>query len=179
MGMKNISKNFIFEEKKGFTLIELLIVIAVTAILMSVVFVALNPLARFQEARNNTRWSDVEAILSAIKLHQVDNKGSYLPALDNLKVGSEYMIGTGEDGCGAYSAACNAVNLQTDCVDLTGLKTAGYLPDVPIDKKANSDATEEFTFYYLMKHDNGAITVGACNPEKGLADSVPSIYVKR
>ena len=38
--------------KKGFTLIELLIVIAIIAVLAGAVFVALDPLTRFRDARN-------------------------------------------------------------------------------------------------------------------------------
>lgn len=37
---------------KGFTLIEILVVIAIIAILATVVFVALDPVTRFADARN-------------------------------------------------------------------------------------------------------------------------------
>ena len=60
---------------KGFTLIELLIVIAIIAILAAVVFVSLDPLTRFQDARDARRWTDVDAVLSAMKLDQVDQGG--------------------------------------------------------------------------------------------------------
>jgi len=80
---------------RGFTLIELLIVIAVMAILTSVVFVALNPLGRFQDARNNRRWTDVNAILQAVKLDQVDNGGLYVEEITNLTADLYYMIGEG------------------------------------------------------------------------------------
>lgn len=166
-------------KQRGFTLIELLIVIAVMAILMSVVFVALNPMARFEDARNNTRWTDVDAILSAIKLHQVDNDGRYLDSISALTEGTEYMIGTGEDGCGSYSSACNSVNVQPDCVDLEPLATNGYLPSVPYDEKGDPAASDDFTFYYLIKHSNGAITIGSCNPEQGSNETMPNISVKR
>lgn len=52
--------------KKGFTLIEILVVIALIAILAAVTIVALNPGKAFQDARNSTRSSDVNAILNAI-----------------------------------------------------------------------------------------------------------------
>ena len=69
------------KKTKGFTLIELLIVIAIIAIIAAVVFVALDPLTRFQDARDASRWSDTAALLSAIKVDQVDNGGSYLTAV--------------------------------------------------------------------------------------------------
>ncbi|MFA5076493.1 MAG: prepilin-type N-terminal cleavage/methylation domain-containing protein [Patescibacteria group bacterium] len=145
--------------KKGFTLIELLIVIAIIAILAAVVFVALDPLTRFRQARNSTRWSDITAVLDAVKVHQVDNSGSYLASVTALTAGNYYTIGTcatgGDDGCTAKTT-------QAACVDLTGLVTAGYLGKVPMDP---STGTAAETDYYLMKSSAGAITVGACDPE--------------
>ena len=81
--------------KKGFTLIELLIVIAIIAIVASVVFVALNPVARFQDARDSQRWQDIEAVVGAARLHQIDNLGKLPTGIDDtLK-----MIGTDATGC--------------------------------------------------------------------------------
>ncbi|GAG40306.1 unnamed protein product, partial [marine sediment metagenome] len=51
--------------RKAFTLIELLVVIAIIAILAAVVFVALNPVKRFEDARNTTRSSAVNELLTA------------------------------------------------------------------------------------------------------------------
>lgn len=172
--------------RKGFTLIELLIVIAVMAILTTVVFVALNPLARFQDSRNNRRRTDVNAILQAIKLHQVDNSGSYLTAIQTIIDGSnqdlEFMIGEGDSGdysggLTGLSSACDAVDLS-GMVDLSGLTSAGYLPDIPYDPSI-STADYDFSFYYLIVHTNGAITIGACGPEQGSAATTPTITVKR
>ena len=53
--------------QRGFTLIELLIVIAIIAILAGVVFVSLDPLQRFLDARDAARWTDVTAVLSAVR----------------------------------------------------------------------------------------------------------------
>lgn len=57
--------------KKGFTLIELLIVIAVLAILTTVVVVVLNPAQMLAEARDSQRLSDLSSIQSAISLYLV------------------------------------------------------------------------------------------------------------
>jgi len=81
--------------KKGFTLIELLIVIAIIAIVATVVFVALDPITRFKEARNAQRWQDVEAVADAVRLYQVDNLGQVPVGVDqNWK-----MLGTDIVGC--------------------------------------------------------------------------------
>ncbi len=144
------------KNKKGFTLIELLIVIAIIAILAAVVFVALDPLTRFQNARNSQRWSDVTNILSAIKLDQVDNGGSYLTAIGATTAGNYYMIGTGSG-----NGACTA-QATTGHVDITGLVTEGYLGSVPTDP---SGGTAAETGYYLMRASTGIITIGSCEPE--------------
>ncbi|MCD4761647.1 type II secretion system GspH family protein, partial [bacterium] len=85
----------LLKKQQGFTLIELLIVIGVIAILAALAFVALNPLARFQDARNAERWSDVNAILGAIKLDQVDNGGTYNDVIVALTSDLYYQIGAG------------------------------------------------------------------------------------
>ena len=154
--------------RKGFTLIELLIVIAIIAILAVVVFVALDPLTRFEKARDAQRWSDVEAVLSAVKLDQVDNGGSYLASVaTGITAGDYHTIGTnGATGC---DAGCTAQTTQADCVDLTALATDGYIASIPLD---SSTGTAELTDYYLMKTSTGALEVGSCDPEDATTISV-------
>lgn len=145
--------------QRGFTLIELLIVIAIIAILAAAVFVALDPIQRFQESRDAKRWSDINNVLGAIKVDQVDNGGSYLSAISALTAGSEYQIGTAGSGC---DSGCTAVTTEAACVDLTGLVTEGYLGSVPMDP---SSGTAAETDYYLTRAASGIVTVGACDPE--------------
>lgn len=152
--------------KKGFTLIELLIVIAIIAILAVVVFVALDPLSRFQSARDAQRWSDVTAMLDAAKLNQVDNNGAYIAAISGLTAGSYYTIGTCASG---GDSGCTAQTTLAACADLTGLTTAGQLPSVPLDPSIGTAAK---TGYYIMRASTGVLTVGACAPEKATAISV-------
>lgn len=152
--------------KTGFTLIELLIVIAIIAILAVVVFVALDPLTRFQKARDAQRYSDVIAVLDSIKLDQVDNGGSYIAAVSGLTNGSFYTIGTcATDG----NTGCTAKTTLAACADLTGLATEGYLPSIPMDP---SSGTAAKTDYYISKAATGVITIGACDPENAAAISV-------
>jgi prepilin-type N-terminal cleavage/methylation domain-containing protein len=168
-------------QKKGFTLIELLIVIAVMAILTTVVFVSLNPSARFQDARNNRRWQDVNAILQAIKLHQVDNNGIYLADINNMELDKNYQIGTAgsfmgcNDQCGTTGRT-----LEEGCVDLGGLTsgTISYLPSVPVDP-SDSNASAAETRYYISKLSNGSLRVGSCSVEQGSASAPPTIEVTR
>ncbi|HEY4524162.1 MAG TPA: prepilin-type N-terminal cleavage/methylation domain-containing protein [Candidatus Paceibacterota bacterium] len=171
--------------EKGFTLIELLIVIAIIAILAGVVFVSLDPLKRFQSARNAARWTDVTAVLSAIKVDQVDNGGSYLSAISGLTSGQNYMISANNTGAAAPVTGCNtncsAVAAVDRCVLLengtVGLASEGYLSNVPISPDDPSVPTAwdaAHSGYYVSRDDakQGAITVGACSAEGGETISV-------
>lgn len=161
------------DNKQGFTLIELLVVIAIIGILVGVVFVALDPATRFKQARDAVRQNDVQEILSAVKLHQVDNSGSYLTSIAATTAGSVYMIvdGSMAAGCDDNNTACDtAVTSDTTCVNLAGLVDQ-YLEDVPIspagtvtwdDGSANG---EEGTGYTLERETNGVIRIRACESE--------------
>ena len=172
-----------YKKRTGFTLIELLIVIAVLAILATVAFVALNPLARFQDARNSIRWTDVNAIISAIKLHQVDNQGAYYDDINDLVADTAYMIGGGDDPTVSYTCLNPTVALASECIDLSYYaeeEDTGYLPSVPIDPNSGSNGTDaEYTGYYLIRKSIGTITIGSCYEEQGSNSSVPNISVTR
>jgi general secretion pathway protein G len=163
-------------KQRGFTLVELLIVIGVIAILASIAFVALNPLGRYRDARNARRWTDVNAILAAIKLHQIDNNGNYVSDITDLTADLYYQIGTGE--------ACNmeclnpTVALQVQCLNLASLVDSGHLATVPYDP-GNQDAEASDTGYYLVMNNNGSITVGNCYEEPGSNGTTPEISVTR
>ena len=154
--------------KKGFTLIELLIVIAIIAILAAVAFVALDPLTRFRTARDSSRWADISAVLSAIKVQQVDNGGSYLAAITSMATGTVYMIGDGTTGC---DATCNTtVASSTACVDLSGLVTAGYVGKVPISPNGAGTWTASTTGYTLQRDTSGIVTARACEKENSATE---------
>jgi len=146
------------KKQKGFTLIELLIVIAIIIILAAIVFVALNPLQRFQDARNAQRWADITAMLNAIKINQVDSQGTYLASVDAITAGTTYEIGT----CTPGNGDCGGI--ATNCVDLAGLVTGGYLGSIPVDPSGGVAAN---TGYSLVKAATGIVTITACNAEAG------------
>jgi len=138
--------------KRGFTLIEILVVIAIIAILSVTVFVALNPVQRFQDSRNARRVQDVNSVLTAVHEYIVDNDGSLPTGLTTSMAQTE--LGT----CTAGNAACAGV---TDCVDLsTPLGT--YLASMPIDPQNGSATT---TGYTVSVTANNAVTVTACYAE--------------
>jgi uncharacterized protein (TIGR02145 family)/prepilin-type N-terminal cleavage/methylation domain-containing protein len=72
-------------KKKAFTLLELLIVVVTISVVAVVIYVALDPLTRFQEARDTTRIADIQQIRRALELYVTDN-GNY-PTLDQWNSG--------------------------------------------------------------------------------------------
>ncbi len=154
---------------RGFTLIELLIVIAIIAILAGVVFVSLNPTQRFKDARDASRWTDVTAVLSAVKVHQVDNGGSYLASINALTAGQAYQV-SGDNTVLACNTNCSAVTAANRCVDISGLTTGAtaYLGAIPVSPNGSGENwTTSLTGYYLTKNSNGSVTVAACSAESG------------
>ena len=96
-------------------------------------FVALNPVARFQDSYNAQRWQDVNDILTAIKIHQVDNGGSMLKEISDMSADLYYQIGVGNN----CDDLCKnpTVSLQNNCVDLGALVQGNFLPVMPVTLK--------------------------------------------
>jgi prepilin-type N-terminal cleavage/methylation domain-containing protein len=159
-------------KKQGFTLIELLIVIAIIAIIAAIVYVALDPLTRFRDARDSRRWADISSMLTAIKVNQVDNRGTYLASIDALATSTNYMI-SGNGAITGCAPTCDVtVASSSDCVDLSGLVTAGYLGSVAVSPDGTGTWTTSTTGYVLSKGSNGIITITACESENTSAISL-------
>lgn len=151
---------------EGFTLLELLIVIVIIAILAAIVFVALDPATRFQDARDARRASDVVELLHAIKLDQVDNGGDYATDIEALTSAEIYMIGTATTGCDDDAANCDTdPTSDTHCVDLAELVTDGYLGEVPISPAGAVTWDATTTGYTLRVNGNGTARLSSCESE--------------
>ena len=161
--------------QQGFTLVELLVVIAIIGVLVAIIFVALDPSTRFQQARDAVRQNDVQEILSAVKLDQVDNNGTYLTAIADATATEVSMIVNGAtmtSGCDDNNSACDTnVTGDTSCVNLAGLVSEGYLHEIPVSPTGSviwddgSGATDEGTGYTLSRSATGIITIRACESE--------------
>src|SRR3989338_6736731 len=133
--------------KKGFTLIEILIGIALLAILAVIVIAAINPAKRFEEARNTKRWSDVTALMDAVNLNMIDNKGIWTCAAGSFPTSNTNMINSGGyDICGC-------------------LVTPGHIGAMPFDPRPTS-GTSSYTScvsydtdYTIRQDATGVITI--------------------
>ncbi len=151
------------KKQKGFTLIELLIVIAIIAILASIIYVAVDPARRIQEARDAQRWSSVNSILNAYLKYTVDNVGTEPTTITGT---SAHMISiTGTTGVTAPTDAC-AATTTAYVANLSNL-VPNYIAEIPVDTNFANDSG-----YYITRNSAGRITIGACNPERTTAVSV-------
>ncbi|MBU0727881.1 type II secretion system GspH family protein [Patescibacteria group bacterium] len=165
--------------KRGFTLIELIIVIAVISILAGAIFVAVDPARRLHETRNARRWSDVTTILDAIKKYQADNEGEHYFEIYDAEEDAYHILNEDSLFCDSGCLAIEEeIDGSDDCVDLNDIGT-NYLAIVPVDPKIGDGY---YTGYYMIIDSNGAITVGACEPEgegSGGDGTAPEIKVTR
>jgi prepilin-type N-terminal cleavage/methylation domain-containing protein len=152
--MQKFTSDCYMKSSRGFTLIELLIVIAIIAILAVVVFVALNPVQRFMDARNSRRWSDVNSILTAVHEYIVDNDGA-------LPTGLSTSMSFTQLGTCASGGATLCSGAAASCVDLS-TPLAAYLKSIPLDPQDGVAAT---TGYAVTVDGNNIITISACSAE--------------
>jgi type IV pilus assembly protein PilA len=161
------------------TLIELLIVIGIIAVLMAIAIVAINPGKQFAKANNAKRWGDATAIVDAVSMRTIENKGSWpngtCPALP--VVGPTLGCDAGEtclikNPCGALETCYNLCECIVD----------EYLGSLPFDPTATgvgfTDCVTYNTGYTFSRTGAGRITISA--PSAQAEDgSTPKIEVTR
>ena len=131
--------------KKGFTLIELLIVIAVLAILATVVVLVLNPAQLLAEARDGQRFSDLAAVRDAIVY--------YLATASSPTIGAAAYCTSGTTS-GFNTPTCAARDLYGIDgsgwvgVNLTGATGGSPLATLP------RDPSNGATYYYSYLGEN-------------------------
>jgi prepilin-type N-terminal cleavage/methylation domain-containing protein len=157
MGYNKISINFYMRmlSGKGFTLIEVLLVIAILAILASIVIIAINPAKQFASARDAQRESDVFAILNGLHQYALDHDGAFP---ENLTEEEMEICATGSESC-------------ENLLDLSPLTAdQQYLVAMPVDPQCAANGvvcSENGTGYFVMLTTGGRVTVAAYASEGG------------
>lgn len=148
--------------KRGFTLLEILLIIGIIATLVLVVIVALDPVKRFEDARNSRRLSDIQNILSAVQQYAVDNDGVIPDGITS----HERQLGTLKERCDLSTNVCSAND--PSCVNLS-TTLARYLKEMPFDPQNGSAET---TRYSITIDSNNIVTIKACDSTNGTIASV-------
>jgi len=144
-----LTKNM--KSQRGFTLLEMLLVVALIAILASIVILAINPGKQLAEARNAQRRSDVNTILNAVYQYSIDNNGTLPSAIPTT---------SGVTICQSNAFDCSGL---IELPELT--ENQSYLTDIPHDP--NSACLTANTCYEIYKSANGRVTVEATQAELG------------
>ncbi len=139
----------------GFTLIEVLLVIAILAILASIVIIAINPGKQFASARDAQRLSDVYSVMNALHQYALDNEGAYPEGLTTEEL----------EICRTDAESCLGLH---DLSELTSDQL--YLVEIPMDPQClqtTANCSENGTGYFVNLTENGRVTVNAYGAEDG------------
>ncbi len=150
------------QEKKGFTLLELLIVIAILAILMSIVVVTLNPAELLSKSRDTKRISDLSSIRTAINLYitdlaspDLDGSGSYsctnnrFYSLPSSRASTSLNAGDGKDV--TFSSSSNFRKVDGDGwmpIVFSGISSGSPLASLPVDPTNATSSVAADNLYY-------------------------------
>ncbi|MFA6039131.1 MAG: type II secretion system protein [Candidatus Peribacteraceae bacterium] len=153
----------LFRKRKGFTLVELLLVMAIIALLASIVIAAINPQRQLAQARNTQRKANIQTIINAVYQYAIDNRGG-MPG--NIPSGSANrrpicMFDTAIASCTTATGAGNlgGVNLR--------MLSGTYLVGMPEDPSIPGALTASGTRYIIYRDAAGRIFVGAPAAELG------------
>lgn len=145
--------------QRGITLIEIIIVVALIAILASVVIVAVNPKRNFDAALNIQRHSDLEKILGGLNQYAIEHNGAFPPGVTTTL----RMAGTAASGC---NVTCGSSTTASACNDFSLVPT--YLEKLPSDPRTG---TSTKTYYAVQSVNNGNSGIGlilrACSADAG------------
>jgi type IV pilus assembly protein PilA len=129
-------------------------VIAIIAMLVSIVILALNPKKQFGEINNRKRQTDVAIIADAIVTYANTADRSLLLAIP-------LSPASAVEACGdALAGSCNHL------FNLSVLRARNLLSDIPLDPLSQDpDYPNEHTRYFLQRPDAAHVTVTAPDAE--------------
>jgi prepilin-type N-terminal cleavage/methylation domain-containing protein len=118
--------------RSGFTLIELLIVIAIIAILSTVVLLTINPVELLRQSRDADRLSDLSVLKTAVSLYLVDVSAPQL-ASSSFGYSACYLSSTSGNGtssaqCGIFANTSLTVDASTTSANYRNINGTGWVP---------------------------------------------------
>ena len=137
----------------GFNLAGLIVSIGVFLILSASLWVAIDPAARINRAKDTRREQDVLILAQALKDYVRHHQGN-LPFVGDISNRKRVLCAnTTRLTCGADADACLEIDTATDFF-------SSYLPSLPIDPdKTNSSDTG---YYIEGDPSSGQISIGSC-----------------
>lgn len=148
--------------RRGFTLIELLIVIVILVLLLGAIFVFLDPVRRFNMARNTTRRTDSQAIAKAVQ--QILTEGDEeIPSAIATIDRKWRMIGTSDRGC---SLACGDLGQSDHSVYLDGNGSGAFVNNTSLGNIPPASAIS-FSFWVKPTSASGGLIFQKIGTTKG------------
>ncbi len=138
----------------GFTLVSLVVTAAIIVVLVGIIYVWVDPVARVGDAKNQKRRNDVLTIANSFHDYMIDNKGA-LPFLGGINTSTKKVLCSSNTSltCDSDTDGClviDDVNFSND-----------YLAELPVDPDKTSEAD---TGYFLQKSSTtDQLIVGACD----------------
>src|SRR3989344_5392991 len=122
--------------KKGFTLLELLIVIAIIAVLSTILIVAINPAETLRKTRDTQRISDLSSVKTAIGVYVTT---AAIPQLDGTAGTANVLCvnGSGTDTIWVSTSLTGTANDITDIGPFGGITTGA----VPVQRADDATAS--------------------------------------
>ena len=150
--------------KKGFTLLEMLLVVAIIAILATIVVIAINPTKQLGAGNDAKRWSDVNTIVNAVYQYAIDHGGT-LPNSANI-------VTTAACGADPSSELCTTGGICTGLTDLPALTNNGtYISAIPVDPIG--PASSHTGYFIVASTTTGRVTV--CAPDAATGTTTISV----
>jgi type II secretory pathway pseudopilin PulG len=137
----------------GFNLVGLIVSIGVFLILSASLWVAIDPAARINRAKDTRREQDVLILAQALKDYVRHNQG-VLPITGSINSSKKVLCATTSSlTCDGTSKTCLTIDSSTDFLD-------SYLPTLPFDPTKTSSADSG---YYLQLDENNNLIIGSCD----------------
>lgn len=153
--------NKLKHNNNAFTMIELMVVTGIIAILVLIVFIAINPSRSLKQTRDSRRGQDINQILTGINECIVDDKyTSITNCIGNFNHNETYeLVYEGfNTGC---DNICKNVNSDTHCLPVD--KTLEhYFFELPHDPRGVQTG---HTNYTITVNENNLILIEACAAE--------------